>query len=137
MGHPADRSLAQLPEVSDMLDGLLVEATDMLALLQQARPGSLDTATLNPDIERYTEQHAMAPMMYAILQWWLNHPERPLTAPERTDIHRLQGMAQQLATIVTAILALTEQLKHQTIEALLGMDDTTVALRYLSRDEQG
>jgi hypothetical protein len=54
------------------------------------------------------------------------------TPAESTEIKRLQQQLDQLRSVLTACLALTEELKEGTIEKVLGKSDIEMAVDFLS-----
>ncbi len=54
------------------------------------------------------------------------------TPAQSTEIKRLQQKLDQLRSVLTACLALTEELKEGTIEKVLGKSDIEMAVDFLS-----
>ncbi len=53
------------------------------------------------------------------------------TPAQHTEIKRLQRQLDQLRSVLTSCLALTEELKEGTIEKVLGKSDIEVAVDFL------
>jgi hypothetical protein len=124
--HP----ISALPMIAQALDGMVESAEDVLQSLEQARPRPhvLDDYTLGRvreahgtqlnDLWWYTEQ---------LTRW---HNARP-TPAQQQELARLTQQVAALRRVLTASLALAEELQAGTIEKVLAKDDVELALEFL------
>jgi hypothetical protein len=122
--------ISALPLIASMIDGLLEEAEQQYENLQSCRPQShvLDDYTVGRVIKAYTEQADDVALYAEQLSRWsgLN-----LTPSQRQEVARLSGQVPRIRERISAILALAEELKGGTIEAVLGKSDLEVGLEFL------
>jgi hypothetical protein len=124
--HP----ISALPMIAQALDGMLESAEDVLQSLEQARPRPhvLDDYTIGRvreahgtqlnDLWWYTEQLA---------RWQRANP-----APaQQQELERLTHQVAALRRVLTASLALAEELQAGTIEKVLAKDDVELAFEFL------
>ncbi|MBA3822575.1 MAG: hypothetical protein H0X24_01570 [Ktedonobacterales bacterium] len=126
--EPHWQPISQLPRITDALDGMLESATENLTMLRQARPGSLDDATVARVISVYTTQRDDLWLYTTQLQRWQAETRTPA---QRAEIARLTGQLARLGDTLTTVLDLAEQLKATTIETILGKSDLEVGLDFL------
>lgn len=124
--HP----LAALPMIAEAIDGMLESAEEVVRSLEQARPRPhvLDDATLSRvcevhgtqmnDLWWYTEQFA---------RWQRAHP----TPAQAQELTRLTQQLAALRRVLTASLALAEELQAGTIDKILAKDDVELAMEFL------
>jgi hypothetical protein len=124
--HP----ISALPMIAQALDGMLESAEEVLQSLEQARPRPhvLDDYTIGRvreahgtqlnDLWWYTEQLA---------RW---HRASP-TPAQQQELERLTHQLTALHRVLTASLALAEELQAGTIEKVLAKDDVELALEFL------
>jgi len=124
--HP----IAALPMIGQAIDGMLESAAEVLQSLEQARPRPhvLDDYTIG----RVREAHGT---QLNDLWWYTEQLDRWRRAsPTPAQAQELDRLTQQLAAlrrVLTASLALAEELQAGTIEKVLAKDDVALALEYL------
>lgn len=122
--------ISALPLIAFLIDGLLEEAEQQYENLQSCRPQShaLDDYTVGQVIKVYTEQADDVGLYAEQLSRWsgLN-----LTPSQRQEVARLSAQIPRIRERISAILALAEELKGGTIEAVLGKSDLEVGLEFL------
>ena len=126
---PNWQPLSFLPKIAWMIDGMAESAEEQQANLNMVGPGSLDDATLGRVTSVYTEQRDDL-WMYAeqLARWRV----QPCTEAQRTEIARLEQRLEKLREMILALLAHAEQLKPQTIDAILAKSDIELAMDVLS-----
>jgi hypothetical protein len=124
--HP----ISALPMIAQALDGMLESAADVVQSLEQARPRPhvLDDYTIGRvreahgtqlnDLWWYTEQLA---------RWQRARP----TPTQQQELERLTHQLTALRRVLTASLALAEELQAGTIEKVLAKDDVELAMEFL------
>jgi hypothetical protein len=129
-GVPQWHSISALPMIGQALDGMLESAEDVLQSLEQARPRPhvLDDYTIGRvreahgtqlnDLWWYTEQ---------LSRWQRASP----TPSQQLELERLTQQVAALRRVLTASLALAEELQAGTIEKVLAKDDMELALEFL------
>ncbi len=123
--HP----IAALPVIAPVIDGQLESAEEQHRLLLQARPGSLDDATVERVVRLFTEEMEFLDLYEQQLDRWRTGP---LTAGQLREVQRLGGQVARNREVATTILALAEELKATTIEAILGKSDLELGLELLA-----
>ena len=124
--HPVEA----LPMIGQAIDGMLESAEDVLRSLEQARPRPhiLDDYTIG----RVREAHGT---QLNDLWWYTEQLARWRRArPTSAQAQELDRLTQQLAAlrhVLTASLALADELQAGTIEKVLAKDDVELALEYL------
>jgi hypothetical protein len=124
--HP----IAALPMIGQAIDGMLDSAEEVVQSLKQARPRPhvLDDAT----IDRVREAHGT---QLNDLWWYTEQLARwQRASPTPAQVQELTRLTQQLAVlrhVLTASLALAEELQAGTIEKVLAKDDVELALEFL------
>jgi hypothetical protein len=128
---PIWRPISFLATYTQLIDGTLEEAKDQLALLEQARPKpyALDDATVSRIIRCYTESATYIPLYREQLTRW---ERTELTTEQRREVDRLKLQVDDLADVLDAILSLADQLKENTIDAILRKDDAELAVDVLA-----
>ncbi len=128
---PIWRPINFLPTYTELIDGTLEEAKDQLALLEQARPKpyALDDATVTRIIRCYTESATYIPLYREQLTRW---ERTELTTEQRREVDRLRPQVDDLADVLDAILSLADELKQNTIDAILRKDDAELAVDVLT-----
>ena len=128
---PIWRPISFLATYTQLIDGTLEEAKDQLALLEQARPKpyALDDATVSRIIRCYTESATYIPLYREQLTRW---ERTELTTEQRREVDRLKLQVDDLADVLDAILSLADQLKENTIDAILRKDDAELAADVLA-----
>ena len=128
---PIWRPISFLATYTQLIDGTLEEAKDQLALLEQARPKpyARDDATVSRIIRCYTESATYIPLYREQLTRW---ERTELTTEQRREVDRLKLQVDDLADVLDAILSLADQLKENTIDAILRKDDAELAVDVLT-----
>ena len=117
-----------LPQMAEMVDGMLESATEDYRLLQQARAGSLDDATVERVVRVYTTQRDDLSLYETQLSRW---EKEPLDEQQSREVTRLQQQLDRLRRVLSDVLALAEKLKELTIERLLSRSDAEIGLDFL------
>jgi hypothetical protein len=123
--HP----IAALPVIASVIDGQLTGAEEQHRLLLQARPGSLDDATVERVVRVFTEEVAFLDIYEQQLDRWRTGP---LTASQLPEVQRLGGQVARNREVATAILAFAEGLTTMTIEAILQKGALELGLEFLA-----
>jgi hypothetical protein len=123
--HP----IAALPVIASVIDGQLTGAEEQHRLLLQARPGSLDDATVERVVRVFTEEVAFLDIYEQQLDRWRTGP---LTASQLPEVQRLGGQVARNREVATAILALADELTTMTIEAILQKGALELGLEFLA-----
>ncbi len=110
---------------------MLASASENLGSLRQARPGSLDDATVARVISVYTTQRDDLWLYDTQFHRW---QAESLTTAQRAEVKRLTGQLTRLRDTLTTVLTLAERLKATTIEAIMAKSDTELELEFLLRD---
>jgi len=129
--HPTPRwhPIAALPVIASLIDGQLTGAEEQHRLLLQARPGSLDDATVERVVRVFTEEVAFLDIYEQLLDRWRTGP---LTASQLPEVQRLGGQVARNREVATAILAFAEGLTTMTIEAILQKGALELGLEFLA-----
>ena len=129
--HPTPRwhPIAALPVIASLIDGQLTGAEEQHRLLLQARPGSLDDATVERVVRVFTEEVAFLDIYEQQLDRWRTGP---LTASQLPEVQRLGGQVARNREVATAILAFAEGLTTMTIEAILQKGALELGLEFLA-----
>ncbi len=128
---PNWQPISFLPKLAEMVDGMLESAEEVYRSLQQAqdRPHVMDDYTIGRVREVHTTQRNDLWLYEEQLSRW--QQAEPMPA-QHTEIKRLQRQLDQLRSVLTLCLALTEELKEGTIEKVLGKSDIEMAVDFLS-----
>ncbi len=119
--------LSFLPQISNMIDGMLDAAKETYEPLRQIKVH--DDFTLKRIFE-VTGQQVKDEWMYdKQLEKWSNLPD--LKTAQRDEIQRLQGQMIELKKVNRKILAIAEEHKNKTIEKVLGKSDAEIGLDFL------
>jgi hypothetical protein len=116
--------------IGQAIDGMLDSAEEVVQSLEQARPHPhvLDDYTIG----RVREAHGT---QLKDLWWYTEHLARwQRASPTRAQAQELVRLTQQLAAlhqVLTASLALTEELQAGTIDKVLAKDDVELAVEFL------
>jgi hypothetical protein len=129
--HPTPRwhPIAALPVIASLIDGQLTGAEEQHRLLLQARPGSLDDATVERVVRVFTEEVAFLDIYEQQLDRWRTGP---LTASQLPEVQRLGGQVARNREVATAILAFAEGLTTMTSEAILQKGALELGLEFLA-----
>jgi hypothetical protein len=131
--HPTPnwQPITFLPQLAEMIDGMLESAEAVCGSLDQAqdRPHVLDDYTVGRVREVHTTQRNDLWLYEEQLSRW---QEALPTPAQRDEIIRLQGQLDRLRSVLTACLALTDALAEGTIEKVLEKSDVELAMDVLS-----
>ena len=117
-----------LPQMAEKIDGMLESAAENYRLLQQARAGSLDDATVERVVRVYTTQRDDLKLYAEQLSRW---EKEPLEEKQSREVARLQQQVGELRRVLDDVLELAEKLKELTIERLLSRSDAEIGLDFL------
>jgi hypothetical protein len=123
--HP----IASMPLIAHVIDGQLEGAEEQHRLLLQAKPGSLDDATVERVVQVFTEEAELLVIYQEQLDRWR---AEPLTIAQRREVDRLGRQVARNRDVAAAILALAEELKATTIDAILAKSDLELGLELLT-----
>jgi hypothetical protein len=126
---PRWQPIASLPLIARVIDGQLEAAEEQHRLLRQARPGSLDNATVERVVRVFTEEVELLAVHGEQLDRWRSGS---LTVAQRLEVERLSGQLARNRDVDAAVLSLAEQLKAITIDAMLAKSDLELGLEVLS-----
>jgi hypothetical protein len=112
-----------------VIDGQLEATEEQHRLLLQARPGPLDDVTVERVVRVFTEQVDLLGVNQEQLDRWRTGP---LTAAQRREVERLGRQVARNREVAAAILALAEELKATTIDAILAKSDIELGLDLLA-----
>ena len=119
-----------LPTIAEMIEGMLESAQDVHGSLQQARsrPHVMDDDTIG----RVRAAHGTQLDDLWLYDQQLSRWQQPApTEAEQQEITRLTRQLAELRRVLTATLALADEMKDSTIEKILAKDDATLALEFL------
>jgi len=123
--HP----IASLPLIAHVIDGQLEGAEEQHRLLLQAKPGALDDATVERVVRVFTEE---AEFLVIYQEQLDRRRAQPLTIAQRREVDRLGRHVARNRDVAAAILALAEELKATTIDAILAKSDLELGLELLT-----
>ncbi len=128
---PNWQPISFLPNLAEMVDGMLESAEDVYGSLQQAqdRPHVMDDYTIGRVREVHSKQRDDLWLYEKQLAQWQQAAPTPA---QSTEIKRLQHQLDQLRSVLTVCLALTDELKEGTIEKVLGKSDVALAIEVLT-----
>jgi len=129
--QPQWQPLSMLPTFTDMVDGMLESSQEQLATMRQVvhKPQVLDDATLNRVTALYNEQlddHWLFEEQFA--RW----KKDDLSGKEAREVDRLIVQSATLKRVNEEILSIADSIKHLTIDTILAMDDTELAMNVLT-----
>ena len=128
---PNWQPLNMLPMMTDMVSGMLDEVSTQLQSLRaaQEKPHVLDDYTVGRVLKVYGEQQDFLWVYEAQLARW---QQENLTETQRQQTEQMAAQLAQLKPGLTEILEIANDLKGQTIEAVLGKSDEELALDIIS-----
>ena len=128
---PTFQPLSQLPVFSKLIDEMLLIAQENYENLQAARsnPAVLDDEIVKRAGKVFSEMQNDLTSYDEQLRKW---KQEPLSSRERREINRLFSQIKKVRATVSAILALADIFKEQTIEKVLTMDDAQLARKTLT-----
>ncbi|SRR5712692_6108310 len=118
--------------IASHVDGMLEAAEEQYESLQLARPKPhiLDDFTVGRVIEVFTVQRDDLWLFDEQLRRW---KAGALTTTQGKEVERLAGQMKRLHEVITAILALADELKEHTIEKVMAKSDFELGLEALLR----
>ena len=119
-----------LPTIAEMIDGMLESAQNVYGSLQQAssRPHVMDDHTIG----RVREVHGAQLDDLWLYEAQLSHWQTPTPSEaQQQEITRLNRQLAQLRGVLTATLALADDMKDSTIEKIMAKDDFELGLDFL------
>ena len=127
---PNWQSISFLPQIAEMIDGMLESAQSVLDSLERARtrPHIMDDYTLGRVREVHGTQLNDLWLYEEQLSRWTK--ESP-TEKQRTEIERLTDQLTTLRQVFTLCLALADEMKDGTIDQILAKDDVELASEFL------
>ena len=128
--HTNWQPVEALPLIAQMITDGVENASEHLATIRQARPGSLDDATVSR-IERVFGEAATFVDIYQeqLSQW----QREPLTVAQAAEVTELLVQVAKLRSLTVSILGRVAELKTQTIESILSLDDAALGMAVLLR----
>ncbi|MGG1330512.1 hypothetical protein ABE222_28110 [Bacillus tropicus] len=134
--QPNWQPIQNLPIIANLIDGQYTDAQEQYVNLLETlnKPHVLNDAIIQRTIHVYTEQLEFVWIFEEQLSKWKK--EERLTPIEQSEIERLQGQVQQLHSILTDILAITEKLKDGTYEKVMAKSDLQLGIESLQRIKQ-
>lgn len=126
-GQPRWHPISALPLIGKVIDEGLKAAEDQYRLLLEAkhRPRVLDDHTVERTVEVFSEtQEDLWVFDEQLLRW----SKTGLTPRQRTEVDRLILQQRRMRELVEEILALADDLKATTIEAVLAKSDFDLGL---------
>ena len=127
---PNWQPISFLPSIAEMIEGMLESAREVHASLQQARtkPHVMDDYTIERVHEVHgTQLHDLWLYEEQLARW----QKGSLTQMQRYEIGRLTDQLSELRQVLTACLALADEMKDGTIEKILAKDEVELALEFL------
>jgi hypothetical protein len=127
---PNWQPISFLPQIAEMIDGMLESAQEVYGSLEQARtrPHVMDDFTLGRVREVHgTQLNDLWLYQEQLSRWRGSSP----TDRQRTEIERLTDQLSALRQVLTLCLALTDEMKDGTIDRILAKDDVELALEFL------
>jgi hypothetical protein len=128
---PTWQPISFLPQLAEMVDGMLESAAEVHGSLQQAqdRPHVMDDYTIGRVREVHTTQRNDL-WLYAeqLSRWQRAAP----TLAQETEITRVHQQLDRLRGVLTACLALADAIAEGTIEQVMGTSDIELAIEVLT-----
>ena len=127
---PNWQPISFLPNIAEMIDGVLESAQNVYGSLQQARsrPHVMDDDTIG----RVREVHGAQLDDLWLYEEQLSRWQTPTPSEaQQQEITRLNRQLAELRGVLTATLALADEMKDSTIEKILAKDDFELGLDFL------
>jgi hypothetical protein len=127
---PNWQPISFLPQIAEMIAGMLTSAQEVHGSLQQARtrPHVMDDYTLGRVREVHgTQLNDLWLYEVQLSRWTTESP----TDRQRREIGRLTDQLTTLRHVLTLCLALTDEMKDGTIDQILAKDDVELAIEFL------
>jgi hypothetical protein len=131
--HVNWQPISALRMIGSLIEGMLAGAEEQYATLQEcrSRPHALDNYTVTRVIEVYSEQASDLWIFEEQISGWR---KLKLTPSQRQDVARLATRLPMIREQLTAILALAEELKGRTIDAVLAKSDLDLEIECALRN---
>lgn len=131
---PTWRPISWLPTISAAIRDGLATSQEFHGTLEQGweRPYRMDEATLLRVRRVYSEQAEDVELYAEQLRRW---QAGSMSVAQRHEVDELAGQVEQWRNAVAAVLELAEDLKDNTIEALMSKSDAEVGLEALLGQE--
>jgi len=132
--QPTWRPISWLPTISAAISGGLATAQEFHGTLEQGweRPYRMDEATLARVRRVYVEQAEDVELYAEQLRRW---QAGSMSLAQRQEVNHLAGQVEQWRSAIAAVLELADELKDNTIEALLRKSDLEVGVEALLGQE--
>ena len=127
---PNWQPISFLPQIAEMIDGMLESAQSVLDSLERARtqPHVMDDYTLGRVREVHgTQLNDLWLYEEQLSRWRGSSP----TDRQRTEIERVTNQLTALRHVLTLCLALADEMKAGTIDKILAKDDVELAIEFL------
>jgi predicted ATPase len=127
---PNWQPISFLPQIAEMIDGMLESAQEVHDSLQQARtrPHVMDDYTLG----RVREVHGIQLNELWVYEEQLSRWRKDSpTERQQREIERLTEQLSALRQVFTLCLALADEMKNGTIDQILAKDDVELAIEFL------
>ena len=127
---PNWQPISFLPQIAEMIDGMLESAQNVHDSLQQAstQPHVMDDYTLGRVREVHgTQLNDLWLYEEQLSRWTQGSP----TETQRREIGRLTDQLSILRHVLTLCLTLTDEMKDGTIDKILAKDDVELAIEFL------
>ena len=130
--EPQWQPIERVALIAHHIDGMLESAEEQYETLQLARPKPhvLDDYTVGRVIQVYTVQRDDLWLFDEQLRRW---EAGQLTAAQGKEVERLVSQMKRLREVITAILALADELKEHTIEKVMAKSDVELGIEALLR----
>ncbi len=127
---PRWRPIRDLPILTSILDSMLHDVEGQYRTLLECRPKPyvLDDSTVDRVIRVFRQQKGDLPVYGEQLARWAT---ADLSASQRQEVERLNGVLAKLHEVADAILALAEELRQGTIDRILSKSDVELGLEFL------
>jgi hypothetical protein len=127
---PNWQPISFLPQIAEMIDGMLESAQGVLDSLERARtqPHVMDDYTLGRVREVHgTQLNDLWLYQEQLSRWTAQSPNER----QRREIGRLIDQLSALRQVLTLCLALVDEMKDGTIDQILAKDDVELAIEFL------
>jgi hypothetical protein len=127
---PHWQPISFLPQIAEIINGMLTSAREVLGSLEQARtrPHAMDDYTLGRVREVHgTQLNELWVYEEQLSRWTKESP----TERQQREIERLTDQLSALRQVLTLCLALVDEMKDGTIDKILAKDDVELAIEFL------
>lgn len=129
--NPIYHPISMLETITFVLDGEHESAVDQLDSLLPVmdKPYVLDSNTIERIITLYTEQAEDHQFFVEQLNRW---EKESLNVDQLNEVNRLKKVLDKTKVVGSKILDITNEMKGNSIDDILGMDETELALKVLT-----